>query len=160
MPYPELFWSWYIGLGSQTKTPELSKVLVSSVSFHHCLLLFILSLKPTGEGLQPQPRSPPDSPAARQFFSSLHLLKNQHPQKLLDTALIYETILLELELYSDVKQIIQLSGPYKCTIGWICWTPAGKYNIKTYSEERTSDNQYFCFHLLVLDVFFAGGFPS
>ena len=130
MPYPELFWSWYIGLGSQTKTPELSKVLVSSVSFHHCLLLFILSLKPTGEGLQPQPRSPPDSPAARQFFSSLHLLKNQHPQKLLDTALIYETILLELELYSDVRQIIQLSGPYKCTVGWICWTPAGKYQYK------------------------------
>ena len=68
VPYPELFWSWYIGLGFQTKTPELSKVLVSSVSFHHCLLLFILSLKPTGEGLQPQPRSP-QTPQLHDSFS-------------------------------------------------------------------------------------------
>ena len=33
VPYPELFWSWYTGLGSQSQTPKCSKVLISGVSF-------------------------------------------------------------------------------------------------------------------------------
>ena len=37
--YPELFWSQYTGLGSQTQTPKCSKVLISGVSFHQRSLL-------------------------------------------------------------------------------------------------------------------------
>ena len=33
MPYPELFWSWYTGLGSKTQDPKISKLLIPSVSF-------------------------------------------------------------------------------------------------------------------------------
>ena len=33
VPYPELFWSSYTGLGSQIQTPKRSKVLISGVSF-------------------------------------------------------------------------------------------------------------------------------
>ena len=33
VPYPELFWSWYTSLGSQTQTLKHSKVLISAVSF-------------------------------------------------------------------------------------------------------------------------------
>ena len=39
MPYPELFWSQYTSLGSQTQTPKHSKVLISGVSFCQCSLL-------------------------------------------------------------------------------------------------------------------------
>ena len=35
VPYPELFWSWYTGSGSQAQTPKLWKVLISGVSFRH-----------------------------------------------------------------------------------------------------------------------------
>ena len=35
VPYPELFWSRYTVLGSQTQTPKLSKVLISGISFRH-----------------------------------------------------------------------------------------------------------------------------
>ena len=31
--------NWYTDLGSQTQTSELSKVLISGVTFHHCWLL-------------------------------------------------------------------------------------------------------------------------
>ena len=39
VPYPELFWSQYTSLGSQTQTPKCSKVLISGVSFRQCSLL-------------------------------------------------------------------------------------------------------------------------
>ena len=37
--YPELFWSQYTGLGSQTQTSKCSKVLISGVSFCQRYLL-------------------------------------------------------------------------------------------------------------------------
>ena len=36
--YPELFWSWYTSLGSQTQIHKCSKVLISGVSFCQCFL--------------------------------------------------------------------------------------------------------------------------
>ena len=33
VPYPELFWRWYTGLGSQIQPPKCSKVLISGVNF-------------------------------------------------------------------------------------------------------------------------------
>ena len=92
VPYPELFWGQYTSLGSQTQTP-----LISGVSFHHCLLSqghnsYLLSYsecKITNifQGFAPERHwggltaLPLDSPTTQWFFSSLCLLKNQHPQK-------------------------------------------------------------------------------
>ena len=75
--YPELFWSQYTGLGSQTQTPKCSKVLISGVSFHQRFLSLsqesdVLSYSehkiaknfqgfapgPSGNGLQCHPRLP------------------------------------------------------------------------------------------------------
>ena len=101
VPYPELFWSWYTGLGSQTQIPKCSKVLISGVSFcqrslsrEQCFELFRTQNSQKVPGFCPWTplgraySTTPDSPAAQQFFSSLRLLKNWHPQKLLDMALI------------------------------------------------------------------------
>ena len=102
--YPELFWSQYTGLGSQTQTPKLSKVqklihLKIDNDRHRATKAMLLGIQnakqlkfagalrlgPTGESLQ----YPPDSPAAKWVFSSLCFLKNWHPKKWSDTALIY-----------------------------------------------------------------------
>ena len=99
--YQKLFWSWYPGLGSQTQTSKLSKVLISGVSFCNCSLSQshesnVLSypeckiaenfsgfcpLTPLGRTYSTQPPPPRDSPAAQRFFPLLCSSKNQHPQK-------------------------------------------------------------------------------
>ena len=98
VPYPELFWSWYTGLGSQTQTSKRSKVLISGVNFRQRSLsqsqesnvLRYLERKiakkfpgfcpwtPLGRAYS----AAPDSPAAQRFFSSLHSSKKWHPQKI------------------------------------------------------------------------------
>ena len=98
MPYPELFWSRYIGLGSQNQTPKGSEVLIYGVSFHQHSLsqsqnsdVLSYSERRIGKNFQgfvPGPHwegltTPlPDSPAAQRFFSSLRSSKNRHPQKI------------------------------------------------------------------------------
>ena len=95
VPYPELFWSWYTGLGSQTQIPKCSKVLISGVSFcqrslsrEQCFELFRTQNSQKVPGFCPWTplgraySTTPDSPAAQQFFSLLHSSKNWHPQKI------------------------------------------------------------------------------
>ena len=94
MPYPELFWSWYTCLGSQTQTPKCSKVLISGVSFHvaepreWCFELFRMQNSQTFPGFCPWTplgraySTTPDSLAAQRFFSLQCLSKNRHSQKI------------------------------------------------------------------------------
>ena len=91
------FWNRYTGLGSQTQTPKLSKVLISGVSFHHrslsqsherdvlsyseCKIANIFwgfASKRHWGGLTVTP----DSPAAQRFFSLLHSSKNRYTQNI------------------------------------------------------------------------------
>ena len=104
MPYPELFWSRYTSLGSQTQTPKLSKVLISGVSFHHCSLLLshetdVLSLfrmqnSQNFLGLCPwtplgRACSAPQTTQLHNSFSPCYTCrKTGTPKKLLDMALI------------------------------------------------------------------------
>ena len=97
VPYPELLWSRYSSLGSQTQTPKLSKVLISGVSFHHRSLSQshksnVLSYSECKianifQGFTPERHwgrltVPPRLTNCTTFFSSLSLLKNRHPQKI------------------------------------------------------------------------------
>ena len=96
--YPELFWSQYTGLGFQTQTLKCSKVLISGVSFRQCSLSQnqesdVLSysehkIAKNFQGFTPGPHwggltALPQTPQLHNsFFSMLHLLKNQHAQKI------------------------------------------------------------------------------
>ena len=97
VPYPELFWSRYTGLGSQTQTPKRSKVLISGVSFRqhslsqnqqsNVLSYSECKIAKNFQGFAPGPNcggvtAPPDSPTAQRIFSLLHSSKNRHPQKI------------------------------------------------------------------------------
>ena len=102
--YPELFWSWYTGLGSQTQTPKCSKVLISGVSFHqHSLSQSqegnVLSysehkIAKNFQGFTPVPHwggltAVPQTPRLHSGFSPHYTCqKTGTPQKLLDTALL------------------------------------------------------------------------
>ena len=92
MSYPELFWRRYTGLGSQTQTHKLSKVLISGVSFRHrsfsqshesnVLSYSECKIAEIFQGFAPGPHwvaTPLGSPTAQRFFS-LRLSKNS-PQK-------------------------------------------------------------------------------
>ena len=121
VPYPELFWSQYTGLGSQTQTSKRSKVLISGVSLHQCSLSQsqesdVLSYSerkiakkfPGFHPWTPLGRAystAPDSPAAQGFFFSLHSTKNWQPQKiagygtcLTSTRLTYPIVLGNIKL--------------------------------------------------------------
>ena len=103
MPYPELFWSWYTGLGSQIQTPKRSKVLISGVSFRQRSLLQsqkrdVLSyserkIAKNFQGFAPGPHwggltAPPQTPPLHNGFSPRYARrKTGTPKKLLDTAL-------------------------------------------------------------------------
>ena len=103
MPYPELFWSQYTGLGSQTQTPKCSKVLISGVSFcQHSLSRSqesdVLSyskgkIAKDFQGFAPGPHwggltAPPQTPRLHNGFSPRYACwKTGTPQKLLDTAM-------------------------------------------------------------------------
>ena len=103
VPYPELFWSWYTCLGSQTQTPKRLKVLISGVSFcQHSLSQSqesdVLSyseckiaknfqgfvLGPHWGGLTVLPQTPQ---LYNSFSPCYTRWKTSTPQKLLDTAL-------------------------------------------------------------------------
>ena len=108
--YPELFWSWCTGLGSQTQTPKCSKVLISGVSFcQHSLLQSqesdVLSyseckIAKNFQGFTPGPHwggliALPQTPWLHNGFSHCYASqKTGTPQKLLDMA-------LDLEEYSQ-----------------------------------------------------------
>ena len=101
--YPELFWSRYTGLGSQTQTSKLTKVLISSVSFHQCSLLQSLEsdvvsysehkIDKNFQGFAPGLHwggltALPQTPQLHSSFSPRYThWKTGTPQKLLDTAL-------------------------------------------------------------------------
>ena len=103
VPYPELFWSRYTGLGSQTQTPKLSKVLIPGISFHHCSLsqshesdvlsLFTMQNSQHFLGFCPWTRlgraySASQTKQLHNGFSPHHAhWKTDTPKKLLDTAL-------------------------------------------------------------------------
>ena len=109
VPYPELFWSRYTGLGSQTQTPKLSKVLISGISFRHRLLsqshesdvlsLFRMQNSQNFQGLCPW------TPLGRAYSTlqtnQLHngfspryaCRKTGNPKKLLDTALMMVAVI-------------------------------------------------------------------
>ena len=105
--YPELFWSWYTCLGSQTQTPKLSKVLISGLSFrHHSLLpshnsnvLSLFRMQNSQNFLRLCPWTPPgrayrapqNTQLYNEFSPSYTRRKTSTPQKLLDTALITYT---------------------------------------------------------------------
>ena len=95
--YPELFWSQYTGLGSQTQTSKCSKVLISCVSFCQRYLLqskeryfelFRMQNSQTFPGFHPwtllgrADSVASDSPAAQWFFSSLCSSQNRHLPKI------------------------------------------------------------------------------
>ena len=104
VPYPELFWSLYTSLGSQTQTPKRSKVLISGVSFgQHSLSQSqesnVLSyseckIAKNFQGFTPGPHwggptALPQTPQLHNSFSHHYTCqKTGTPQKLLDTALI------------------------------------------------------------------------
>ena len=90
VPYPELFCSWYTGLGSQIQTPKRSKVLISGVSFPQRFLSQsqesnVLSyserkLTKNFQGFAPGPHwgeltALPQSPQLHIGFSSFSLVK-------------------------------------------------------------------------------------
>ena len=119
VPYPELFWSWYTGLGSQTQTPKYSKVLISGVSFcQHSLLQSqesnVLSyseckIAKTFQGFAPGPHwggltaLPQTSWLHNGFSLCFAHRKTSTPIKLLDTAL--GLILQNNENYSEKKYV-------------------------------------------------------
>ena len=41
---------------------------------------------------------------------------------------------------ADVSHNIQMSGPYKCPVGWTHWSPMGNTAMKNLPEERPSDS--------------------
>ena len=107
MPYPELFQSWYTGLGSQTQTPKHSKVLISDVSFcqrslsqsqeSDVLSYSECEIAKNFQGITPGPHwggltAPPQTPRLHKGFSPCYACrKTNTPQKLLDTALVMPT---------------------------------------------------------------------
>ena len=114
VPYAELFWSQYTGLGSQAQTPKRSKVLITGVSFRQRSLSqsqesYVLSYSepkiaknfqrftsgPRWEGLT----VPPQTPRLHNgFFPSLCSSKNQHPQKIAGYSTVYICIIPLLKL--------------------------------------------------------------
>ena len=93
--YPELFWSQYTGLGSQTQTPKCSKVLISGVSFHQRFLsqsqesdVLSYSERKIAKNFQGFAPVPPQTPQLHNGFSPHYIRwKTGIPKKLLDTAL-------------------------------------------------------------------------
>ena len=104
VPYPELFWNQYTGLGSQTQTPKRSKVLISSVSFHQRSLSQSQEsdvssysehkIAKNSQGFAPGPHwggltAPPQTPRLHNGFSPRYARqKTDTPKKLLHTALV------------------------------------------------------------------------
>ena len=104
VPYPELFWSQYTGLGSQTQTSKRSKVLISGVSLHQCSLSQsqesdVLSYSECKVAKNFQGFTPglhwgeltalTQTPRLHKGFSSHYARrKTGNPKKLLDTALV------------------------------------------------------------------------
>ena len=107
MPDPELFQSWYTGLGSQTQTPKHSKVSISGVSFcqrslsqsqeSDVLSYSECKIAKNFQGITPGPHwggltVPAQAPRPHKGFSSCYTCqKTNTPQKLLDTALVMPT---------------------------------------------------------------------
>ena len=103
MPCPELFWSRYNGLGSQTQTPKCSKKLISGVSFRQRSLSQsqegdVLSyseckIAKNFQGFTPGPHWGgltvlPQTPRLNNSFSPRYARWKTHaPKKLLDVAL-------------------------------------------------------------------------
>ena len=104
VPYPELFWSRYTGLGSQTQTNKLSKVLISGMSFRQrslsqshesdVLSLFRMQNSQNFSGLCPwtplgRAYSAPQTNQLQNGFSPRYAhRKTSTPKKLLDMAML------------------------------------------------------------------------
>ena len=98
VPYPELLWSQYIGLGSQTQThktlksldfwSKLSSTFLVTEPREWCFELFRMQNSQKFPGFHPWTplgstcSTTPDSMAAQQFFSLLCSSKNQHTPKI------------------------------------------------------------------------------
>ena len=124
MSYPELFWSRYTGLGSQTQTPKRSKVLISGVSFRQhflsqsqesdALSYSECKIAKNFQGFALGPHwggrtVPPQTPWLRNGFSPRYARwKTGTPKQLLDTARVKECFnLYNCPLYPAAKKCVQ-----------------------------------------------------
>ena len=156
--YPELFWSWYTGLRSQTQTLKCSKVLISGVTFCQCSLLQsqesnVLSyseckIAKNFQGFAPGPlwgglTVLPQTPRLHNGFSPCYThWKNWHPQKIAGNATDYTQVVQWTRQQSKYLSSV-MSCPFfptgcrihchQCSTQWTCFQ--GRF-----AELENSDN--------------------